>query len=52
MERNGDVLTICPFRDPAEEKRKLLLADLAAIGAPSDGVQARPEFEAPERPNL
>ncbi|MEY2944229.1 MAG: hypothetical protein RLY97_2243, partial [Pseudomonadota bacterium] len=29
-----------------------LLADLMAIGAPADGVQPRPEFEAPHRPGL
>ena len=54
IERNGDVLTIRPLHDPAEEKRKLmeLLADLAAIGQPDDGVQPRDPFEFPDRPGL
>ncbi len=54
IEQNGDVLTVRRAVNPAEEKRKLmqLLADLEAIGRPDDGVQARPDFEAPERPGL
>jgi hypothetical protein len=36
------------------EKRKVaaLLAALAAIGVPDDGIQKRPDFEAPERPGI
>ncbi len=54
IEQNGDVLTVRRFKDPAEEKRKLLkmLADLKSIGRPADGVQPRPEFEMPDRPGL
>ena len=54
IEQNGDVLTVRRLLDPAEEKRKVLelLAALAAIGRPDDGVQPRPDFEAPERPGL
>lgn len=54
IERRGDTLTIRPKHDPAEERRRVaaLLADLAAIGRPDDGVQARPDFEAPERRGL
>ena len=54
IERNGDVITIRPARDPEEVKRKLvqLYHDMVAIGAPSDGVQERDPFEFPERPGL
>lgn len=54
IERNGDVVTIRPAYDAAEEKRKLLamLADLQAIGAPQDSPQERDPFEFPDRPGL
>lgn len=53
IEKNGDVLTIRPVLDPAEEKRKLLafLDDLAALPRPPS-VQEREPFEFPERPGL
>jgi antitoxin VapB len=54
IERNGDVLTIRPVVDPAAEKAQVvkLIERVRAIGAPDDGVQARPDFEAPERHGL
>ena len=54
IERVGDRLVLSPKADAAAERRKVdeLLDALAAIGRPADGVQARPEFEAPERPGL
>ena len=54
IERNGDVLTIRPVRDPATEKARLkqLLDDLGAIGASEDGVQEREPFEFLQRPGL
>jgi antitoxin VapB len=54
IEQNGDVLTVRRLHDPASERRKVaaLLAALAAIGVPDDGVQKRPDFEAPERPGI
>ena len=53
IERNGDVLTIRPAVDPAEEKRKLraLIEDLKAIGPPGD-VEKREPIEFPDRPGL
>jgi antitoxin VapB len=54
IERTGDVVTIRPQRDAAIEKARLraLLDDLAAIGAPEDGVQDRDPFDFPDRPGL
>lgn len=54
IEQDGDVLTVRRVVDPAAEKQELidLLADLAAIGRPADGVQKRLPFEMPERPGL
>ncbi len=53
IERNGDVLTIRPARDPAEEKRRLLdmLDALASLPKP-DNVQQRDAVEFPVRPGL
>lgn len=54
VERDGDRIVLTPIAGPAEEKRKVLdlLAALAAIGRPDDGVQLRPDCEAPERQGL
>ena len=54
IERNGDVLTIRPAHNPAEAKRELrrMLADMAEIGAPQDGIQAREPIEFPLRGGL
>lgn len=54
VERTGDTLTIRAVSDPEREKAELaqLLDDLAAIGAPSDGVQKREPFEWIDRPGL
>jgi antitoxin VapB len=54
VERTGDVITIRAKHDPAQEKARLkaLLDDLAEIGQPEDGVQARDPFEFPGRPGL
>lgn len=54
IEQNGDILTVRRAHDPVDEKRTVeaLLAALAAIGVPDDGVQKRPEFEAVERHGL
>lgn len=54
VERDGDRVVITPARNPEEERARLLalLADLEAIGSPSDGVQEREPFEFPERPGL
>jgi antitoxin VapB len=53
IERNGDVLTIRPAVDAAEEKRKLsaMIAALRALG-PVGEIEQRPPFEAPDRPGL
>lgn len=53
IERNGDVLTIRPAVDPAEEKRKLreLVATLRAIGRVGE-VSEREPIEFPDRPGL
>ena len=54
IERTGDTLTIRPVADPARDKAELdrFLADMLVIGAPPDGVQARPDFEWADRPGL
>ena len=53
-ERTGDTLTIRPIVDPARERAELdrFLAEMLAIGTPSDGVQPRPAFEWIDRPDL
>lgn len=53
IERKGDVLTIRPAVDPAEEKRKLLalVEALRAIGPP-DEIEKREPIEFPDRPGL
>lgn len=54
IEREGNRIVLTPIADPAEERLRIrgLLEALAAIGRPDDGVQARPDFEAPERAGL
>lgn len=54
IERIGERVVLSPKIDRDAERRKVreLLDALAAIGAPDDGVQPRPDFEAPERPGL
>lgn len=53
IERNGDVLTIRPAVNPAEEKRKLrdLVATLRAIGRAGE-IGEREPIEFPDRPGL
>jgi len=53
IERTGEVITIRPAVDPAEEKRKLLelVEALRAIGPP-EKFQKREPIEFPERPGL
>jgi antitoxin VapB len=54
VERSGDTLTIRAVVDPARERAELdrFLADMLAIGTPSDGVQPRPPVEWIDRPGL
>lgn len=54
IEREGDRIVIKPARNVAEQRAQLraLIADLQAIGAPPDGVQARDPFEFPDRTGL
>lgn len=54
LDKTGDTVTIKLTRDPAEAQRQMrkLTADLAAIGAPPDGVQKRDPFDWPDRPGL
>jgi antitoxin VapB len=54
MDKSGDTVTLRVTHKPEDARRRMrqLLADLEAIGRPADGVQARPEFEAPERKGL
>lgn len=54
IEQNGDVLTVRRLRDPALVRKGMLqlIADLEAIGSPSDGIQEREPFEFPDRPGL
>ena len=53
IECNGDVLTIRPAVDPAEEKRKLaeFIQALRALPKPPE-VQKRKPIEFPNRPGL
>lgn len=54
IERNGDVLTIRRAPDPEAERHTVdaLLAALARLPVPDDGIQPRFEIEAPERPGI
>jgi antitoxin VapB len=54
VERRGDAVVLRPASSPERARQELqwMLDELEAIGAPDDGVQPRPEFEAPERPGL
>ena len=54
LDKSGDTVTIRVTRDAKEAQRRMrrLCDDLAAIGRPADGVQARPAFEAPVRKGL
>ena len=54
LDKSGDTVTIRLTRDPAEAQRRMreCFAAMKAIGAPADGVQARPAFEAPVRKGL
>lgn len=54
MEQAGDTVTLRLSHDPQDVLRRMrqLCDDLAAIGRPADGVQARPDFEAPVRKGL
>ncbi len=54
LDKSGDTVTIRLTRDREEVRRQLqaLCDDLAAIGQPSDGVQARDPFEFPDRKGL
>lgn len=53
IERSGDVLTIRPAVDPAEEKRKLrkFIEALSALPKPPE-VEKREPIEFPDRPGL
>jgi len=53
IERNGDVLTIRPAVDPAEERRRLaeFIAALRALPKPPE-VETRDPIEFPDRPGL
>ena len=54
VEREGHRIVLTPLADPAAARRELLdlVADLEAIGRPSDGVQAREPVEFADRPGL
>lgn len=54
LNKSGDTVTIRLTRDRDEVRRKLkaLCDDLAAIGPPPGGVQARDPFEFPDRAGL
>jgi antitoxin VapB len=54
VERRGDELVLRAASNPDTEKAAVreLVRRLREIGRPDDGVQARPDFEAPERPGL
>lgn len=53
IEQNGDVLTVRPVKDPAEEKRKLveLVEALRALPRPPE-TEVREPIEFPERSGL
>lgn len=54
IEQHGDVLTVRRLKDPARVRQGMqqLIADLDAIGRPSDGIQERDGIEFPDRPGL
>ena len=54
LDKTGDTVTIKLKQNTAEAQRRMrkLTADLAAIGAPADGVQQRDPFDWPDRPGL
>jgi antitoxin VapB len=54
VEREGGRVVLTEIVDSAERHQQMvqLYEDLVAIGAPTDGVQARNSFEFPERPGL
>jgi antitoxin VapB len=54
MEKSGDTVTIRITRNRAEVRKRLdaLCDDLAALGPPPGGVQARDPFEFPDRKGL
>ncbi len=53
IERRGNVLTVVPVHDPAEERRKVLelVEALDALPKP-DTPEVREPFEFPDRPGL
>lgn len=53
IEKDGDVLTVRPVRDPAEDKRKLraLVETLRGLGRRGE-IEAREPIEFPERRGL
>jgi hypothetical protein len=53
-EQKRDVLAVPPLGELASEKERVatMLAALAGIGVPVDGIQKRADFEAPERPGI
>ncbi|QXQ05475.1 AbrB/MazE/SpoVT family DNA-binding domain-containing protein [Sphingosinicellaceae bacterium] len=53
IERRGNVLTVVPVHDPAEERRKVieLVEALRALG-PIGDVEVREPIEFPDRPGL
>lgn len=54
IEQLGDVLTVRRATDPSAARTEMLalIADLEAIGVPSDGIQKRERIEFPDRPGL
>lgn len=54
IERRGDTLVLKPVHDPdaARAANHDLVRRLREIGRPDDGVQPRPDFEAPDRAGL
>jgi antitoxin VapB len=54
LDKSGDTVTIRVTRNREEVRRQLqaLADDLAAIGQPKGGVQARDPFEFPDRKGL
>jgi antitoxin VapB len=54
VEREGGRVVLTEIVDTIEQRQQMvqLYNDLLAIGAPSDGIQARDPFEFPERPGL
>jgi antitoxin VapB len=54
LAKSGDTVTIRLSHNPEEarERMRQAWADMAEIGAPEDGVQARDPFEFPDREGL